>query len=55
MALSVAHYAYVLENGRIVLFDEAQRLMKNEDVMEFYLGTREYSKVKSYKRKKKWS
>ncbi len=55
MALSVAHYAYVLENGRIVLFDEAEKLMKNEDVMEFYLGTREYSKVKSYKRKKKWS
>ena len=55
MALSVAHYAYVLETGRIVLFDETATLMKDEDVVEFYLGTKEYSKVKSYKRKKKWS
>ncbi len=55
MALSVAHYAYVLETGRIVLFDETEKLMKNEDVVEFYLGMKEYTKVKSYKRKKKWS
>lgn len=55
MALSVAHYAYVLETGRIVLFDETEKLMKNEDVVEFYLGIKEYTKVKSYKRKKKWS
>ncbi len=55
MALAVAHYAYVLETGRIVLFDETKKLMKNEDVVEFYLGMKEYTKVKSYKRKKKWS
>ncbi len=55
MALSVAHFAYVLETGRIVLFDETEKLKKNEDVIEFYLGVKEYSKVKSYKRKKKWS
>lgn len=54
-ALSVAEYGYVLENGRIVLFDKAASLMQDEDVAEFYLGAREYTKVKSYKRKKKWS
>jgi len=55
MALSVAQHGYVLENGRIVLFDKAYSLMQDEDVAEFYLGAKEYTKVKSYKRKKKWS
>ncbi len=55
IALSVADFGYVLENGRIVLFDTAKELLQDEDVAEFYLGAREYSKVKSYKRKKKWS
>jgi branched-chain amino acid transport system ATP-binding protein len=55
VALSIADYGYVMENGKFVLFDQAQSLMKNDDVTEFYLGTRSYQKVKSYKRKKRWS
>lgn len=55
VALSIADYGYVMENGKFVLFDHAASLAKNEDVTEFYLGVRSYKKVKSYKRKKRWS
>ncbi len=60
MALRVAHYGYVMENGRIVLEGEAGELQKNPDVREFYLGTARtdtlsaYTTVKSYKRRKRW-
>jgi branched-chain amino acid transport system ATP-binding protein len=47
-----------MENGRIVLDGEPDKLRANEDVKEFYLGggvggTR-YRNVKSYKRRKRW-
>ncbi len=38
MALGVAHRAYVLETGRIVLADTAQALLTNEEVKKAYLG-----------------
>ena len=57
MALNIADYGYVLENGRIVLSDETKILMENDDVKEFYLGIKEQESVKGYqryKRKKRW-
>ena len=60
MALSIAHYGYVMENGKIVLEGEAGQLRENPDVKEFYLGTaaadvnKSYCELKSYKRRKRW-
>jgi len=58
-ALRVAHYAYVLENGRIVLDGDADTIRNNEDVREFYLGLtaigkKSYRDVKHYRRRKRW-
>ncbi|MEX2219952.1 MAG: ABC transporter ATP-binding protein [Phycisphaerales bacterium] len=38
MALEVAHYAYVLEVGRIVMSDKASVLAKSDEVRKAYLG-----------------
>lgn len=38
MALSIAHRAYVLETGKIVLSGEAKELAASEDVRKAYLG-----------------
>jgi branched-chain amino acid transport system ATP-binding protein len=38
MALHVAHRGYVLETGRIVLEDNAKKLMNNDQVKKSYLG-----------------
>ncbi|MEW6725424.1 ABC transporter ATP-binding protein [Desulforudis sp. 1088] len=60
VALSIADYGYIMENGRIVLEGEVDRLIDNEDVQEFYLGLSEvgkkksYRDVKHYKRRKRW-
>ena len=59
VALRVAHYGYVLENGRVVLDGDAETLRSNEDVKEFYLGLgtagrRSYRDVKHYRRRKRW-
>ena len=40
-ALDIADYAYILENGRVVLDGTAQKLASNADVQEFYLGVSE--------------
>ena len=59
-ALEIADYAYILENGRIVLDGSAEKLAKNEDVQEFYLGAgqsgakKSMRDVKHYKRRKRW-
>ena len=59
-ALSVAKYGYVLENGRIVLSDTADRLRENADVKESYLGlgiagqAKSYRDQKHYRRTKAW-
>lgn len=60
VALKKAEYAYVMENGRIVLNGSAQQLSQNADIKEFYLGLsqvgerKSYRDVKHYKRRKRW-
>ncbi|MEJ2717937.1 MAG: ABC transporter ATP-binding protein [Deltaproteobacteria bacterium] len=57
MALNVADYGLVLENGRFVLAGTPSELMEDEDVREFYLGIKSEVSVKGYqryKRKKRW-
>jgi len=59
IALEVADYAYVMENGRIVLDGTPQKLRAHQDVQEFYLGTgasarRSYREVKQYRRSRRW-
>lgn len=60
LALSVAPYAYVMENGRIVMDDTAEELSKNPDIKDFYLGLtdlgarKSFRDVKHYKRRKRW-
>jgi branched-chain amino acid transport system ATP-binding protein len=60
IALSVVQHGYVMENGRIVLDGEAEKLRLNEDVKEFYLGLsgvgqrKSFRDVKHYKRRKRW-
>ena len=41
MALSVAHYGYVLETGKVVLAQPASQLLQDESVRKFYLGLHE--------------
>ncbi len=59
-ALAIADYGYIMENGRVVLDAAPDRLLKNADVREFYLGFGETGKrksmrdVKHYKRRKRW-
>ena len=59
MALSVADYGYVMEQGKVVLDGTAESLAANEDVKEFYLGghgaeRKSFRNLKSYKRRKRW-
>jgi branched-chain amino acid transport system ATP-binding protein len=60
MALTIARYGYIMENGRIVLDGPAEMLSHNEDIKEFYLGLsevgarRSYRDVKHYRRRKRW-
>jgi branched-chain amino acid transport system ATP-binding protein len=60
VALKAADYAYVMENGRIVLDGPAEQLRQNADIKEFYLGLtqvgerKSYRDVKHYKRRKRW-
>lgn len=57
MALSASHYAYIMENGRIVLDGLSEDLKENDDVKEFYLGAtgkKSFRDVKHYRRRKRW-
>jgi len=60
LALSVAHYAYVLENGRIAMDGESEKLRENPDIRDFYLGLtdlgtrKSFRSIKHYKRRKRW-
>lgn len=56
-ALGIADYAYILENGRVVMDGMPEHLLQHEDVQEFYLGLGGedgYSDLKQYKRKRRW-
>ena len=59
MALQYAEYAYILENGRVVMEGTAASMRDNEDVKEFYLGIsgegrQSFKDVKQYRRRKRW-
>lgn len=60
VALEIADYGYVLENGRIVLDGDGARLRAHGDIQEFYLGQsagsdrRSYRSVKQYRRSRRW-
>ena len=60
VALRIADYGYVLENGRIMLYGTGPELRENEDIKEFYLGMslsghgKSFRDVKHYKRRKRW-
>lgn len=58
-ALSVAEYAAVMENGRVVFDGAPEKLLAHEDVKEFYLGMcgdeqKSYRDVKQYSRTRRW-
>lgn len=59
-ALAIADYAYIMENGRVVLDGTSEALQRNADVREFYLGIggqqgrTSMRDVKHYKRRKRW-
>lgn len=60
LALNVASYGYVLENGKIVRDGPSATLAADVDVREFYLGVshtgeRSFRDIRTYRRKKRWS
>jgi branched-chain amino acid transport system ATP-binding protein len=47
----------VMESGRVVFKGEAEKLLKHQDMREFYLGDRKagsYRNVRQYARKRRW-
>jgi branched-chain amino acid transport system ATP-binding protein len=60
MALSISSYGYIMEVGKVVMDGDPQKLLKDEDVQEFYLGLhgegerKSFRDVKHYKRRKRW-
>jgi branched-chain amino acid transport system ATP-binding protein len=61
MALSIAHHGYIMETGKVVMDGAPEKLLKDEDVKEFYLGLhseggarKSFRDVKHYKRRKRW-
>ena len=60
VALSIAHYGYIMETGRIVMEGPSDVLRENRDIKEFYLGLtdvgtkKSFRDVKHYKRRKRW-
>ena len=61
MALKISSHGYIMETGNIVMDNTPEKLLKDEDVREFYLGLnaegtkrKSFRDVKHYKRKKRW-
>jgi len=60
MALSIANHGYIMETGKMVMDGLPEKLLKDEDVKEFYLGLhtggekKSFRDVKHYKRRKRW-
>jgi len=60
LALSVANYGYIIENGRVAIDGPVDKLVDNQDVQEFYLGianhgeSKSFRDVKHYRRRKRW-
>ena len=56
MALDISHYGYVMELGRIVMEDTAERLRDAPDIKEFYLGLKDQGVRgrRRWKQRKTW-
>jgi len=58
VALDMADYGYVMENGHVVLDGAPEKLRAHQDIQEFYLGgggaRRSYRDVKQYRRSRRW-
>jgi branched-chain amino acid transport system ATP-binding protein len=59
IALELASYGYILENGKVVLDGPSVELQANADIQEFYLGFgreghKSFRDVKLYRRRKHW-
>ncbi|MDF1555393.1 MAG: ABC transporter ATP-binding protein [Deferrisomatales bacterium] len=59
VALEIADYAYVLENGRVALEGSREQLSQNREIREFYLGQgqagrRSYRDLKQYRPRRRW-
>ena len=60
IALAVAHYGYIMETGKVVIDNTAEKLAADPDVREFYLGVgsegsaKSFKDLKHYKRRKRW-
>jgi len=56
MALGIADYGYVMENGRIVMEDTCARLVEATDIQAFYLGqkTAGVRGTRRWKQRKTW-
>jgi len=60
LALRLASYGYIMEQGKVVLDGTSRSLLANEDVKEFYLGggaaaqRKSFKNLKSFKRRKRW-
>ena len=56
MALELADYGYVMENGRVVMEDTSVRLRDATDIKEFYLGMKDQGVrgKRRWKQRKTW-
>lgn len=60
LALNLADYGYVVEQGRVVFDGTREQLLNSPEIREFYLGidgtssTGSMRDVKHYKRRKRW-
>ena len=60
LALQVASYGYIMEQGKVVLDGSSDALYRNEDVKEFYLSggssdeRKSFKNLKSFRRRKRW-
>ncbi len=59
LALDLAEYGYVMENGKVVHDGTSDELRADRDIQEFYLGVggeteHSYRNVKHYRRRKRW-
>ena len=56
IALDIADYGYILENGRIVMEDSGASLREKDDVKEFYLGLKDEGirGQRRWKKRKTW-
>lgn len=59
VALSIADFGYIVENGRIVMEGPVDSLLSNEAVREAYLGVskegrKSFREVKAYKKRKRF-